>query len=148
MRVMVNHLRAWREHRGLTQEALARAVGATKSAISKLEAGDRQLTERWLNKLARPLKTGAAALLAPPPVELSTGISPALTNGGANPPYTGRIGTDEVGDTDVTEAELLVLDILRDLPKTTQRNIIRAAIRQLDHVSEEERKAAHPRRRA
>ena len=131
---MANHLRAWREYRGLSQEALGAAVGATKSAISKLESGDRQLTERWLTELARPLKATPAALLSPP--------------GGDAPAAGLSVGADEVAETDVSEAELLVLEILRDLPKATQRNIIRAAIRQLDHADEPARPTASPRRRA
>ena len=54
--------------------------------------------------------------------------------------------TDEVGEVEVTEAELIVLDILRDLPKAVQRNIIRAAIRQLDHAPDKEGAASNPRK--
>ena len=36
-----NPLRVWRNHRGLTQDALGQAVGVSKVMISKMERGDR-----------------------------------------------------------------------------------------------------------
>ena len=138
---MGNHLKAWREHRGLTQDGLAQAAGTDKSQISKLEKGQRRLTQEWLTRLAQALRTSPAALLSAPG-EAAGATAP---RGTVSAPY----GPDEVVAADVSEAELLVLDILRDLPKATQRNIIRAAIRQLDHMGAEgERKPAPRRRRA
>jgi transcriptional regulator with XRE-family HTH domain len=135
-RAMGNHLKAWREHRGLTQDGLAQAAGTDKSQISKLEKGQRRLTQEWLTRLAQALRTSPAALLSPPGA--ATG-----TTAPRGPVY----GPDEVAEADVSEAELLVLDILRDLPKATQRNIIRAAIRQLDHTGPDGERKPTPRRR-
>ena len=47
-----NLLRAWREHRRLTQDALATRIGTTPAVISLLEAGDRKLSPKWLYKIA------------------------------------------------------------------------------------------------
>jgi transcriptional regulator with XRE-family HTH domain len=58
-----NYLRAWREHRGLTQAQLAAMAGTEGSVISLLESGDRGLSDKWLRRLALPLKTTPGALL-------------------------------------------------------------------------------------
>lgn len=50
-----NFLKAWREHRGLSQEELAEKAGTTPSVVSLLEAGERGLSLKWLRRLARPL---------------------------------------------------------------------------------------------
>jgi transcriptional regulator with XRE-family HTH domain len=58
-----NYLRAWREHRGLTQARLAEAVGTTGAVISLLESGERGLSDKWLRKLAPVLGTRPGHLL-------------------------------------------------------------------------------------
>lgn len=58
-----NYLRAWREHRGLTQAQLAAIVGTEGSVISLLESGDRSLSDKWLRRLAPPLETTPGLLL-------------------------------------------------------------------------------------
>jgi transcriptional regulator with XRE-family HTH domain len=58
-----NYLRAWREHRGLTQAKLAEAVGTTGAVISLLESGERGLSDKWLRKLAPVLRTRPGHLL-------------------------------------------------------------------------------------
>lgn len=69
----VNHLRAWREYRGLTQAQLAEKVDTTDNVISMLESGDRQLSSKWLYRLAPVLKTRPGFLLefAPEDADLS-----------------------------------------------------------------------------
>lgn len=54
-----NHLRAWRTHRGLTQQALADKVVpvTTANMIQYLEAGERALSLKWLRRLADALDT-------------------------------------------------------------------------------------------
>lgn len=47
-----NNLRAWREHRGLSQTELAKRVDTTQAVISLLEKADRQLSTKWLYRLA------------------------------------------------------------------------------------------------
>ena len=69
-----NHLRAWREHRGLTQARLAEAVGTTGAVISLLESGDRGLSDKWLRKLAPVLGTRPGHLLELDPAEASSDI--------------------------------------------------------------------------
>lgn len=58
-----NYLGAWREKRGLTQAELAEKVGTTGSVISLLESGDRQLSPKWLRKLAPALDVPLGYLL-------------------------------------------------------------------------------------
>lgn len=50
-----NLLRAWREHRQMTQENLAGQIGTTGAVISLLEAGERKLSPKWLRRLAPAL---------------------------------------------------------------------------------------------
>lgn len=69
-----NYLRAWREHRGLTQSKLAEAVGTTGAVISLLESGDRGLGDKWLRKLAPVLGTREGHLLTLDPSDLSNDI--------------------------------------------------------------------------
>lgn len=57
------NLRAWREHRGMTQADLASAVYTTAPVISLLESGARQLSVKWLNRLALALHTTPGQLL-------------------------------------------------------------------------------------
>ncbi|HEY1926511.1 MAG TPA: helix-turn-helix transcriptional regulator [Caulobacteraceae bacterium] len=59
----LNHLRAWREYRGLTQTQLAALVDTQGSVISLLESGDRRLSDKWLRRLALPLSTTPGLLL-------------------------------------------------------------------------------------
>ena len=66
-----NHLRAWREFRGRTQESLAKSVGTTAAVISLLENGQRGLSASWLNRLARPLQTSPGFLLDHHPSDLT-----------------------------------------------------------------------------
>jgi len=58
-----NHLRAWREFRRMTQEQLAEKIGTAGNVIGLLESGERQLSPKWLHKLAPALKTRAGFLL-------------------------------------------------------------------------------------
>ncbi len=58
-----NFLRAWREHRGMTQSKLAEMVDTTGAVISLLESGDRGLSDKWLRRLAPVLGTTPGHLL-------------------------------------------------------------------------------------
>jgi quercetin dioxygenase-like cupin family protein len=60
-------LRALREQRGLSLDAVARAAGMATSTLSRLETGKRRLAVDHLAPLARALGTSADALLAPEP---------------------------------------------------------------------------------
>ncbi|VXC50939.1 helix-turn-helix transcriptional regulator [Sphingomonas sp. AX6] len=50
-----NPLRVWRNHRGLTQDALGQAVGVSKVMISKMELGDRNGSLQTWNAIAHEL---------------------------------------------------------------------------------------------
>jgi transcriptional regulator with XRE-family HTH domain len=58
-----NNLRAWREFRGLTTAELAKKAGTTAQIVSDLEAGQVELSAKWLTKLAEPLSTTPGFLL-------------------------------------------------------------------------------------
>jgi transcriptional regulator with XRE-family HTH domain len=60
-------LRALREERGLSLEAVAQAAGMAPSTLSRLETGNRRLAVDHLGPLARALGTSVDALLAPQP---------------------------------------------------------------------------------
>jgi DNA-binding XRE family transcriptional regulator len=56
-------LRAWREHRGLSAQALAEAAGVSRPYVTQIETGSRVGTARTLAKLARVLDVPVGALL-------------------------------------------------------------------------------------
>ncbi len=60
-------LRALREERGLSLDAVAQAAGMDPSTVSRLETGKRRLAVDHLAPLARALGTTVDALLAPAP---------------------------------------------------------------------------------
>jgi len=49
-------LRAWREHRGMTPQALADAAGVSKPYVSHIEGGKRAGTAATLKKMAKVLR--------------------------------------------------------------------------------------------
>ena len=59
----VNPVRAWREHRGLTQEQLAEASGVSKPFVSQIEGGKRTGSASTLARLARALGVPVGALI-------------------------------------------------------------------------------------
>jgi transcriptional regulator with XRE-family HTH domain len=69
-----NLLQAWREHRRLTQEELAEKVGTYSGQISLLENGKRQLSVKWLFRLADALDITPGWLLDHHPDDLSPDI--------------------------------------------------------------------------
>jgi transcriptional regulator with XRE-family HTH domain len=58
-----NHVKAWREHRRMTQAALAALIGTNASVVSLLEAGRRRLSPKWLRRLSSALSAPVGALL-------------------------------------------------------------------------------------
>ena len=56
-------LRAWREHRGLSLQALADAAGVSKPYVSQIESGKRTGTAATLKKLAAALDVPADVLM-------------------------------------------------------------------------------------
>jgi transcriptional regulator with XRE-family HTH domain len=69
-----NHLAEWRLFRQMTQQQLADEAGTTKSVISLLESGDRGLSDKWLQRLAPPLRTSPGFLMDHNPEDLPTDI--------------------------------------------------------------------------
>ena len=75
MKRPLNHLSAWRRHRQLSQEQLADAVGTSKATISRLEAGQRGLSQKWLERLAPALRCEPPQLLGSPHAVVSISVS-------------------------------------------------------------------------
>lgn len=57
-------LRAWREHRGLTQQALAQRAGVGRDMIAQIETGKRAGSIDTLDRLAAALAVPIEALIA------------------------------------------------------------------------------------
>ncbi len=53
-----NALKVWRKHRGVTQRALAKAAGKSKSYICEIEAGKKSPSVKTLKALAKALDCG------------------------------------------------------------------------------------------
>lgn len=60
-------LREWRKYRGMTQDQLADRVGIERSAISKIEAGEKPLMQNRLEKFATALKINIPQIYGAPP---------------------------------------------------------------------------------
>ncbi len=60
-----HRVRVWREHRGLSQEALARRAGVTQAYLSSIETGKSDGSVRVLAAVARALEVDLDDLVAP-----------------------------------------------------------------------------------
>ena len=71
-----NNLRAWMRHRGVTGAALAEALGGsvTPGMISDLVNSKRQLSAKWLRRIAPALQTTPGHLLDHDPSDIPTDI--------------------------------------------------------------------------
>lgn len=63
-------IKAWREHRGLTQQAVADRIGTSKPTISRVERSVVPYTQDLLEALADLLLTSPQDLLAKDPEEV------------------------------------------------------------------------------
>ncbi len=63
----MNHIRKFREEKGWTQRQLAEIIGVTTDQVSKLERGQRRLSQHWMERIAAALGTTAAALIGGEP---------------------------------------------------------------------------------
>lgn len=87
-----NSLKAWREFRGLSQEALGELVGTNGSQISMLETGERGLSAKWLRKLAVVLDTSPGAILDRDPLDPDSDVTDLWASiPGLNRPRARRI---------------------------------------------------------
>lgn len=62
-------LREWREYRGMSAAALARAISTTHSRISEVETGSERYNETLLMRCAKALDVPAWAIILGPPSE-------------------------------------------------------------------------------
>lgn len=60
---MENRIKPIRESRRLSQTQLGEMVGTGRSTIAKLEAGERKLTQEWMERLSRALSCSMTDLL-------------------------------------------------------------------------------------
>lgn len=58
-----NFLKHHRMNQGITQGELAQAIGCSRAAISRWEGGSRDISMRWLLKIARALNLTLSELL-------------------------------------------------------------------------------------
>lgn len=63
----MNHLREWREARGMSQEALADAIGKSVATVSRYESGDQAIPSTVLPRIEDALRIGRGAIFLPPP---------------------------------------------------------------------------------
>ena len=75
-----NFVKAWREHRHMTQAKLAEAIGTTGAVISLIEAGERRLSDKWAHRIAPVLKIHAGHLFDTDPADLDSDILEIWTN--------------------------------------------------------------------
>lgn len=69
-----NHLKAWRDFRGLTQAELADKVDTNANMIGYLENGARGLSAKWLRRLADALQITPGHLLDHDPNDIPSDI--------------------------------------------------------------------------
>ena len=63
------HFKAWRKHRGLTQEQLAERIGIARSYLTKIERGDRRYDQPFLEAAAEALRCTPADLIMRDPTD-------------------------------------------------------------------------------
>ena len=68
-RAVGRNLRAYREARGLSQEAFADELGVHRTYMGGIERGERNLTLKSLERIASQLDLDPLALLQPPEAE-------------------------------------------------------------------------------
>lgn len=81
-----NHLAAWMRFRGMKGNKLAAALGGsvTPGMVSDLANGKRQLSAKWLRRIAPLLKTTPGLLLDHDPYELPSNIVEIWLNADAD----------------------------------------------------------------
>lgn len=77
IRIPENRIREWRERRELSMAALAERMGTAPGTVQKLEAGDMQLTVRWMATLADALDVDLIDLLVLPEPRATAARLPA-----------------------------------------------------------------------
>ena len=119
---MTNRVREFRRKAGLTQEALAERAGLSFGHLSRIELGERTLSQKRAQALAAVLQTNWVTLMSPPP----TGFSDAEPDFTPAPPIASHPepDPDEVLAT-IQEAVAAALTDLR-LPNT-QSDILRVS---------------------
>ncbi|WP_417601663.1 helix-turn-helix domain-containing protein [Pararhodobacter oceanensis] len=63
MSQLTNHIKQLREFRGLSQAELARRLGTTSSTVSRLEAGERRLSQTYITSISQALGVEPAEII-------------------------------------------------------------------------------------
>lgn len=63
--MLPNNIASYRKAAGMTQQALADAIGTTRNMLAKLESGSRDLTSDWLEKIGQAVGVEPYLLIAP-----------------------------------------------------------------------------------
>ncbi|PVH30151.1 helix-turn-helix domain-containing protein [Pararhodobacter oceanensis] len=63
MSQLTNHIKQLREFRGLSQAELARRLGTTSSTVSRLEAGERRLSQSYISSISQALGVEPAEII-------------------------------------------------------------------------------------
>lgn len=64
---MVNRIKELREELGLTLEQVADTAGTSVQQVSRLERGERRLTDDWMRRISAAFGVQPAALMPNPP---------------------------------------------------------------------------------
>lgn len=73
-----NNIAQIRKAAGMSQTALAEAIGTTLNNLGKLERGDRRLNQDWINKIAVALGVEPGAVIGQQADVLAEGAEPAV----------------------------------------------------------------------
>ena len=65
-RIIGHNLRAYRQARGLSQEAFAEVLGVHRTYMGSVERGERNLTLRSVERIAARIEEDPLSLLSPP----------------------------------------------------------------------------------
>lgn len=63
------HLKAWRKHRGLTQAQLAERLAVSDATVSRIESGEQNWDQEFLQAAAEVLRCAPADLLVRDPTQ-------------------------------------------------------------------------------
>lgn len=114
MAPLANRLRELRLGRGLSQSAVARLVHTTPAQIGRLEKGERQLTQKWLERLGRALQCQPADLLPLP--SATPPLNPPMMELRLLPP-----ASKAPDGQPMSAEETVLLDAFRELAKDQRR---------------------------
>jgi transcriptional regulator with XRE-family HTH domain len=88
---MGNRLKDLRTERRWTHEEAAQKMGVSKSQYTKLERGERRLTEQYIRQAAQGFGVDPAAIIADDDAVPQSTLGPAFSRPGVSPPFAGFV---------------------------------------------------------